>query len=99
MARKRTTAVIGGQDRRLAFRAPDIVHGSLKEIIGRPRPPAFARLVTEPAGQSTVRTTGSQGSGVLRSMSEANAIIVLHHDQGSVAPGDWVDCLPFDGLA
>ncbi len=58
-----------------------------------------ARLVTEPAGQSTVRTTGSQGSGVLRSMSEANAIIVLHHDQGSVAPGDWVDCLPFDGLA
>ena len=35
MARKRTTAVIDGQDRQLAFRAPDIVHGSLKEIVGR----------------------------------------------------------------
>lgn len=45
-----------------------------------------------------VRTTGTQGSGVLRSMSQANVLIVLHHDQGSVAPGDTVDVLAFDGL-
>ena len=49
-------------------------------------------------GLMEVRLTGSQGSGVLRSMSEANCIVVLHHDQGSVSAGDPVDCLAFDGL-
>jgi molybdopterin molybdotransferase len=49
-------------------------------------------------GAMEVRVTGSQGSGVLRSMSEANCIVVLHHDQGSVAAGEMVDCLAFDGL-
>ncbi len=48
-------------------------------------------------GHLQVRTTGSQGSGVLRSMVEANGLIVLHHDQGSVAPGDEVDVMMFDG--
>jgi molybdopterin molybdotransferase len=50
------------------------------------------------AGQWTVRITGSQGSGVLRSMSEANGLIVLGHGQGHVAAGDLVDVLPFEGL-
>jgi molybdopterin molybdotransferase len=45
------------------------------------------------------RTTGSQGSGVLRSMSEANCILVLGHEQGDVAPGDLVDAVLFEGLA
>jgi molybdopterin molybdotransferase len=49
-------------------------------------------------GTMEVRVTGSQGSGVLRSMSEANCIVVLHHGQGSVAAGELVDCLAFDGL-
>jgi molybdopterin molybdotransferase len=49
-------------------------------------------------GLMEVRITGGQGSGVLRSMSEANCIVVLHHDQGSVRPGDPVDCLAFHGL-
>jgi molybdopterin molybdotransferase len=49
-------------------------------------------------GRWWVRATGSQGSGVLRSMSEANGMIVLHHGQGDVAAGDEVDVLPFDGL-
>ena len=42
--------------------------------------------------------TGSQGSGILRSMSVANGLVVLHHEQGSVDTGDLVDVLPFDGL-
>ena len=46
-----------------------------------------------------VRITGAQGSGILRSMSEANGLVVLHHAQGDVAAGEWVDVLPFDGLA
>ena len=49
-------------------------------------------------GEWQVRITGSQGSGILRSMSEANGLVVLHHEQGNVAPGEAVDVLPFDGL-
>jgi molybdopterin molybdotransferase len=45
-----------------------------------------------------VRLTGAQGSGILRSMSEANGIVVLPHARGDVAAGEWVDVLPFDGL-
>ena len=49
-------------------------------------------------GSLSVRTTGNQGSGVLRSMVEANGLIVLHHDQGHVAVGDTVDVMMFDGV-
>ena len=31
-------------------------------------------------------------------MSEANGMVVLHHDQGDVAAGERVDVIPFDGL-
>ena len=44
-----------------------------------------------------VATTGNQGSGVLSSMVQANGLIVLHHDQGHVAPGDELDVMVFDG--
>jgi molybdopterin molybdotransferase len=46
----------------------------------------------------SVRSFGGQGSGILRSMSQANCIVVLHHGQGPVAQGDAVDCIAFDGL-
>ena len=49
-------------------------------------------------GNQQVRITGSQGSGILRSMSEANCMVVLHDDQAGVKPGDPVDVLLFDGL-
>jgi len=56
-------------------------------------------IVTRAAdGRWQVRTTGSQGSGILRSMSEANGLVVLGHAQGDVAAGDEVDVLPFDAL-
>ena len=45
-----------------------------------------------------VRTTGQQGSGVLRSMSEANCFIVLEHDRGKVAIGERVQVQLFEGL-
>ena len=48
-------------------------------------------------GDLQVRTTGNQGSGVLSSMVQGNALIVLHHDQGHVAEGDPVDVMLFDG--
>ena len=55
-------------------------------------------IVTRAAdGSLSVRTTGNQGSGVLSSMVQANGLIVLHHAQGNVAPGDEVDVMMFEG--
>lgn len=50
-----------------------------------------------PEGRLEVRTTGNQGSGVLSSMVQANGLVVLHHAQGNVAPGDEVDVMVFEG--
>jgi molybdopterin molybdotransferase len=46
-----------------------------------------------------VRTTGQQGSGVLRSMSEANCFIVLEHERAAVKAGELVAVELFEGLA
>lgn len=42
--------------------------------------------------------TGAQGSGILRSMSESDGLMVLHHDQATVQAGGYVEVLPFEGL-
>lgn len=55
-------------------------------------------LSTDAAGNPQVRITGSQGSGILRSMSEANCMVVLRHEQGNVNAGDPVDVVVFEGL-
>ncbi|MEO7401448.1 MAG: molybdopterin molybdotransferase MoeA [Polaromonas sp.] len=57
-----------------------------------------ARVSTAADGSLQVKTTGSQGSGVLRSMAEANGLMVLHHAQGDVAVGGEVDVMMFDGV-
>ena len=49
-------------------------------------------------GALKVRTTGQQGSGVLRSMAEANCLIALEHARGRVQPGETVPVQPFEGL-
>lgn len=49
-------------------------------------------------GRPSVRLTGSQGAGILRSMSEANCFVILGHEQGNIAAGDLVDIALFDGL-
>ncbi len=66
----------------------------------RPGRTEFQRGIVEPAadGGWQVRLTGSQGAGVLRSMTEANALVVLGHERGSVAEGGFVDVWLFDGL-
>ena len=56
------------------------------------------RVSTASDGSLQVSITGNQGSGVLRSMAEANGLIVLYHSQGSVAVGDEVDVMMFDGV-
>ena len=49
-------------------------------------------------GHWHVTPTGSQSSGVLSSMSEANCFIVLGHDEGEIAGGERVSVMLFDGL-
>ena len=51
------------------------------------------------ANEWKVRTTGQQGSGVLRSMSEANCFIVLEHERGKVDAGEPVNVQLFEGLS
>ncbi len=72
---------------------------SLVPIIKKPGRTEYQRgcVSTAVQGALWVKTTGSQGSGVLRSMVQANGLIVLHHDQGNVAAGDEVDVMMFDG--
>jgi len=50
-----------------------------------------------PDGTLQVDAAGNQGSGVLRSMVEANGLIVLHHHQSNVAAGDELDVMMFEG--
>ena len=79
---------------------PMLRAASLEAIRKKPGRTEYQRGIVARAadGQWQVRITGSQGSGILRSMSAANGLVVLHHEQGDVAAGERVDVLPFDGL-
>ncbi|MDR9826223.1 bifunctional molybdopterin-guanine dinucleotide biosynthesis adaptor protein MobB/molybdopterin molybdotransferase MoeA [Vibrio sp. FNV 38] len=56
----------------------------------------FSRGVYEmnPQGQLVVRTTGKQGSGILRSMSEANCLIEISPAVDTVKQGELVTIIP-----
>jgi molybdopterin molybdotransferase len=73
---------------------------SAKAIRKKPGRTEYQRAIVSRRDDGTldVCLTGSQGSGILRSMSEANGLVVLNHEQGDIAAGDFVDVLPFDGL-
>jgi molybdopterin molybdotransferase len=70
---------------------------SLKKAPGRTE---FQRgiLAQDANGAWSVRVTGEQGSGILRSMSEANCFIILSTEQGNVAPGMLVDVQVLEGI-
>jgi molybdopterin molybdotransferase len=55
----------------------------------------FARGIYD-AAAGTVRSTGPQGSGILRSMSLANALIDLPESSSAAGPGDTVSVLLTD---
>jgi molybdopterin molybdotransferase len=73
---------------------------SVRALRKRPGRTEFQRgCVTRASdGGWEVQVTGSQGAGILRSMSEANCLVVLNHEQGSIAAGDPVDVWLFEGL-
>ncbi len=50
------------------------------------------------SGQLVVRTTGSQGSGILRSMVEANCLIEIPDEQQGIRAGEKVMIQPFSDL-
>ncbi len=66
----------------------------------RPGRYEFQRGVLEQSapGEFTVRSAGAQGSGILRSMSEANCFILLDPDCSGVKAGDEVVVQPFQNL-
>ncbi|EFP65642.1 Molybdopterin molybdenumtransferase [Ralstonia pickettii] len=80
--------------------APLVPAVSATPIRKRPGRTEYQRAIAalNDRGQLEVRLTGQQGSGVLRSMSEANCFVVLAHEQGQVNAGDAVQVLLFDGL-
>jgi len=78
-----------------AFKVP--CTSALKKAPGRTE---FQRgiLSQDAAGNWSVRVTGEQGSGILRSMSEANCFIILPTDQGNVTPGTLVEVQVLEGI-
>ena len=54
--------------------------------------------VTMVDGRWQVKTMSHQGSGILRSMSEANCLVVLPESCAGIQPGDSVQVQLFDGL-
>ncbi len=74
---------------------PLILARSATALRKRPGRTEFARgtLVAgmgTAAGGMVVEAAAEQGSGILRSMSQANCLIVLEHERGDVAAGDTV---------
>lgn len=73
-----------------------IANESLRSRQGRTE---FSRGIYEldETGRLTVRTTGKQGSGILRSMSEANCLIEISPAIDTVKAGESVTIIPLQG--
>ena len=69
----------------------------IKKVPGRTE---FQRgiLTQDTDGSLVVRPTGEQGSGILKSMSEANCFIILGDDTGNVEPGAMVEVQLLEGI-
>ncbi|TVT76509.1 MAG: molybdopterin molybdotransferase MoeA [Denitromonas halophila] len=78
---------------------PTLAARCTTEIRKRPGRREFVRAIVRASADGwEVSPTGAQGSGVLRSMSDANCFIVLPESRADVAAGDAVDVQLFDGL-
>jgi molybdopterin molybdotransferase len=58
-----------------------------------------AIVTTRDDGTVTARLTGPQGSGILTSMSLANALLVVPHDRPAVEAGETLHALPLGDAA
>ncbi|MCK4841446.1 MAG: molybdopterin molybdenumtransferase MoeA, partial [Methylococcales bacterium] len=80
--------------------APKLQIKSTENIRKKPGRTEIVRAILQQDNKGiwTVKTTGKQGSGILSSMSLANAFIILEHDRSSVKAGENVTVQPFAGL-
>ena len=71
---------------------------TLSRLKKRPGRTEYQRgiLSLDENGNTVVRSTGEQGSGILSSMSLANCYIILPTDSAGVEEGDSVEVQPFD---
>jgi len=90
--------ILGGRTDSVAIPLLQAVSASaIRKVAGRTE---YQRgVLFEEHGTRKVRTTGQQGSGVLRSMSEANCYIVLEHERGKVEAGELVSVQLLAALA
>ena len=92
-------ALLALSGRNGSFEIPLLNATSSQDIRKLPGRTEYQRgVVYRESGAWRVRTTGQQGSGVLRSMSEANCFIVLEHERGAVKTGEPVQVQLFEGL-
>lgn len=79
---------------------PTLAASALEPLRKKPGRTEFQRgiLSSDSDGRWQVKTTGKQGSGILRSMSLGNCFIVLEHERGPVAAGETVTVWPFSAL-
>jgi molybdopterin molybdotransferase len=94
---KQALEQLNGAEKNPPLLIPAISRNAIRKRRGRTE---YQRGIAKrnPQGQLEVVVTGSQGSGILSSMSEANCMIVLHDEQGDIDAGEFLDILPFDGL-
>ncbi len=94
--REALLAMAGAQAQAL----PMLCAQSVKPLRKKPGRTEYQRGIVSRAadGRWQVEITGNQGSGILSSMSQADGLVVLGHEQGDVAAGDPVDVLLFEGL-
>ncbi|MCK5191142.1 MAG: molybdopterin molybdotransferase MoeA, partial [Methylococcales bacterium] len=80
--------------------APKIQVKSLEDIRKKPGRTEIVRAILQQDNYNIwgVKPTGKQGSGILRSMSLANAFIILEHERNSVKAGEMVTVQPFAGI-
>ncbi|WP_299795622.1 molybdopterin molybdotransferase MoeA [uncultured Shewanella sp.] len=73
------------------------LNGSLRKFPGRVE---YQRgiLTTNDKGEAEVSITGSQGSGMLTSMSQANCFVILSQEQGDTPDGTLVTVEPFNSV-
>jgi molybdopterin molybdotransferase len=89
--------LLGGQKRAEAIRVNAVLAEPIRKRAGRTE---YQRGICRRLdnGQLEVRTTGSQGSGMLSSMTTANCFIILDHEQESLDTGATVPVQLFTGL-
>lgn len=79
------------------LKVPAIATESLRSRQGRTELSRGVYEIDSQTGQLSVKTTGKQGSGILRSMSEANCLIEIAPHIDTVKPGESVTIIPLQG--